>query len=293
MRLLLLVVLPVPLLPRPLLASSVGKVEGLQVPAWVQWKDITLPVMVGMELKPGDRLITGNSARLLLRLEEGSLVKLGENASFTIASWSPPSKKREVLKGFLKVLCGAFRFTTTALSKQYRREIDVQVASAVAGIRGTDIWGKAEPTRDIVLLIEGQVTVTRGEDEPVVLDTPLTFYETPKHKPALPVAKVDPEQLKKWASETELTPGQGILRSDGRWVVSLASVRNMTAITDQLQVLNKDGYPAEIETVNLDGEIWHRLVIKGVSSKSEAASLIERMQERESFKEAWKYLQKQ
>jgi hypothetical protein len=267
-------------------------VEGLQAPAWVQWQGVTMPVMVGMVLKTDDRIITGKSARLLLRLEDGSLVKLGENASFTIASWSPPPQKRDAFKGFLKVLQGAFRFTTTALSKRFRREIDVQVASAVAGIRGTDIWGKASPTRDIVLLIEGKVTVTRGEDKPVILDEPLTLYEAPKYKPALPVAKVDPEQLKKWAAETELTPGQGILRSNGRWVVSLASVRNLAAIADTLQTLNKDGYPAEVETVNLDGETWHRLVIKGVSSKREAASLIERMQKIALFKDAWKYLPK-
>ena|GEM_PF-3900617 len=159
-------------------------------------------------------------------------------------------------------------------------------------IRGTDIWGKASPERDIVLLIEGQVTVTRGQDEPVILDEPLTFYEALKKKPALPVAKVDPAQLKKWAAETELTPGQGILRSDGRWVVSLASVRNRSAIADLLHTLNKDGYPAEIETVNLEGETWHRLVIKGVSSKREAASLIDRMQKVALFKDAWKYLPK-
>ncbi|CAD7837869.1 MAG: sporulation-like protein [Olavius algarvensis Delta 4 endosymbiont] len=292
MRLLLLVVLLLPLWPQPLFAVSVGKVEGLQAPAWVQWQGVTLPVMVGMAIKPGDRLFTGKSARLLLRMEEGSLVKLGENASFTVASWSAPPKKRDVYKGFLKVLRGAFRFTTTALSKRHRRAIDVQVASAVAGIRGTDLWGKASPTRDIVLLIEGKVTITRGADEPVILDEPLTFYEAPKNKAALPVAKVDPEQLKKWAAETELTPGQGILSSDGRWVVSLASVRNLTAITDRLHVLNKDGYPAEIETVNLDGETWHRLVIKGVSSKREATSLIERMQEVALFKDAWQYYQK-
>jgi len=288
----MLVVLLLPLWPRPLFAISLGKVEALQVPAWVQWQDVTMPVMVGMELKPGDRLFTGESGRLLLRLEEGSLVKLGENARFTIASWSPPSNKQAVFKGLLKVLQGAFRFTTTALSKRHRREVDVQVASAVAGIRGTDIWGKAAPTRDIVLLIEGKVTVTRGEDDPVVLDEPLTFYEAPKNKPALPVAKVDPEQLQKWAAETELTPGQGVLRPDGRWVASLASVRNLTTITDLLQKLNQDGYPAEIETVNLDGETWHRLVIKGVSSRLEAAGLIERMQKVALFKDAWEYLQK-
>jgi len=292
MRLLLLVVLLLPLWPRPLFAISVGKVEALQVPAWVQWKDVTMPVMVGMELKPGDHLFTGKSGRLLLRLEEGSLVKLGENASFTIASWSPPPKKQAAFKGFLKVLQGAFRFTTTALSKRHRREVEVQVASAVAGIRGTDIWGKASPTRDIVLLIEGKVTVTRGGDEPVVLDEPLTFYAAPKDKPALPVAKVDPEQLKIWAAETELTPGQGVLRPDGRWVASLASVRNLASITDQLQTLNQEGYPAEIETVNLDGETWHRLVIKGVGSRQEAAGLIERMQKVGLFKDAWEYLQK-
>jgi hypothetical protein len=44
-----------------------------------------------------------------------------------------------------------------------------------AGIRGTDLWGKADATRDIVCLIEGRITVERERDR-FVMDQPKRLY---------------------------------------------------------------------------------------------------------------------
>lgn len=54
-----------------------------------------------MVFEAGDRLITGRSARLLLRLKEGSHVKLGENTDFKVATFSTPKKRKRCIQGFL------------------------------------------------------------------------------------------------------------------------------------------------------------------------------------------------
>lgn len=42
------------------------------------------PLLPGAALRSGDRVITGGGARALLRMSEGSAVKLGENATFAV-----------------------------------------------------------------------------------------------------------------------------------------------------------------------------------------------------------------
>jgi hypothetical protein len=64
-----------------------------------------------MALKAGDTLSTGPGSRLLLKLSEGSLVKLGGNASLELRELEPSAS---LFKAALGVLQGAFRFTTAA-----------------------------------------------------------------------------------------------------------------------------------------------------------------------------------
>ena len=54
-------------------------VVAVQMPAWVERDGVVAPVAPGMALTARDALRTGPNARLLLRLAEGSAVKLGEN----------------------------------------------------------------------------------------------------------------------------------------------------------------------------------------------------------------------
>ena len=69
----------------------------------------------------------------------------------------------------LDVVSGAFRFTTRAVHKfRGERDVRVKLAATTAGIRGTDLWGKSEPTRDIFCLVEGSITPVPADPANVV-----------------------------------------------------------------------------------------------------------------------------
>src|SRR6056297_2801682 len=191
-------------------AREAGMVEGLQSPAWIERQGAIVPVVPGMMLRPADRLRTGSGGRLLLRLAEGSHVRLGENARFHLARLAPPTEPGGPFAGLLKVAKGAFRFTTTLLSRSHRRNLDIRVAAVTAGILGTDIWGRASPDEDIVCLIEGDITVGRDGAPTVTMNEPLSFYMAPTEGPPKALARVSEEQLAEWAKQTELTAGQGV-----------------------------------------------------------------------------------
>ncbi|MGH8706319.1 MAG: FecR domain-containing protein, partial [Burkholderiales bacterium] len=123
------------------LAAPAAVVEGIQMPAWVERDGMRIPLTVAMELKPGDRLLTGGDSRVLIRLAEGSIVKLGENGMLLLAELDP--RRDGVFQAVMRVAEGAFRFTTEALAKQRRRDVRISVATVTAGIRGTDLWGRS------------------------------------------------------------------------------------------------------------------------------------------------------
>ena len=192
------------------LAAPNAVVEAVQSPAWVERDGAKIPLQPGMELKDHDQLRTGANSRLLLKTADGSAVKLGENGALALDSME--MRKDNVYQAAMKVTEGAFRFTTTALAAKYRgkREVNITVATVTAGIRGTDLWGKAASDRDIVCLIEGKIEVQRGQDRPVTMDQPMSFYIAPKNQPPLPVAPVSRQQLDQWALETETQAGKGV-----------------------------------------------------------------------------------
>jgi hypothetical protein len=103
---------------------------------------------------------TGPGARAYLMLAEGSRVKLGEAARFSLHTQSMQPEKS--FRGALDVVAGAFRFTTGKLKKTLPREVAIRVGTATIGIRGTDIWGKTDKDGDLVALIEGRIEITRA-----------------------------------------------------------------------------------------------------------------------------------
>ena len=122
-------------------------VEGVQMPAWVERDGARVPLAPGASLRSNDTLRTGADARLLVKLADGSAVKLGENAQLRLTTIE--TRKDSVFVSVMNVAQGAFRFTTEILARARRRDVSVTVATVTAGIRGTDLWGKAAADRDI------------------------------------------------------------------------------------------------------------------------------------------------
>jgi hypothetical protein len=252
-------------------AISNAVVEAVQMPAWVERGGAKIPLAPGMELRGTDQLRTGTNAKLLLKMGEGSLVKLGEGGALRLDQLA--EGKDKVFTAALNVLRGAFRFTTAVAQKQRRRNINITIATVTAGIRGTDVWGKAAADRDIVCLIEGRIEVQLGQDQPFMMDQALSFYIAPKNAPPLPVAPVDPEQLRQWATETDIAAGTGAARRGGRWKVIAASTDTQEDALKLYDALRAAGYAAEIRPATAGEKRVYDVRLAQLPSKSDADAL--------------------
>jgi hypothetical protein len=255
-------------------AQPAAVVEGVQMPAWIERSEAGAPVRrfpaaPGMELKAGDQLRTGAGSRLLLKLSEGSLVKLGENGVLRLAELAPT---KDLFKAALGVLEGAFRFTTDAVAKNRRRDINIHVSQVTAGIRGTDLWGKSAPNRQIVCLIEGKIEVGAPNETPVVMDQPRQFYQRTNDQTA-PVGFVEPAQLTEWAKETEIEAGKGGARRGGRWKVNLATFDNQNDALKVYDQVRDAGYAAQVFPAMEGDKRVYTVRIRNLPLKIEADSL--------------------
>lgn len=260
-------------------------VDTVQMPAWLERNGQNRPLAVGMEVKNGDRIRTGANARVYLQLTEGSTVKLGENARLGFYSHSLQPAK--VFKGALDVLSGAFRFTTAAANRpRSQRDVAIRVGTATVGIHGTDVWGKTDAERDLVLLIEGRIEVRHG-DMTLEMGEPLISFSVPKNAAAQPVASVDPEQVKRWALETETVPGQGVARQGGEWHVLLACVATQPEALGIYDTAHEAGYAAQIHVRHpgerKTGEWQYEVFLAQLGSQQEAATLARKVAQQLGF----------
>ena len=261
--------------------QSGAVVDGVQMPAWLERDGKRVPLAPGMELRAGDRVLSGAGARVAVRLSEGSVVKLGENGRLVFSEINP---SKDLFKATLQVLEGAFRFTTDLVGKGRKREVNVRVPQVTAGIRGTDFWGRARGDRQIICLIEGALEVTADGEAPVRMDQPLQFFQRDKGK-TLPVGKVDAKQIEQWGRETEIETGKGAARRGGRFAVELATLDNQSgagAIGKQLQ---EAGYPAQVVQRKEGDKITYTVRIRQLPSREEAQALANQLKGRFGVKQ--------
>jgi len=246
-------------------------VTGVQMPAWLDRDGKSQPLTPGEQLRNGDSIRTGANSRVLVKMGEGSAVKLGENAQLKLENLG--KRKDNLFTATLDVAAGAFRFTTDLLSKLRRREVDVKIATITAGIRGTDLWGKATSEKDLVCLLEGKITVAHANDAPVAMNDANTFYVVPKDAAPLPIAPVDAAKLAQWSLETEISSGTGAVRSGGKWKVTLAVADTEDGAFAVYDAVRAAGYAAEIYPTGTPEKRQYRVRISQLPSKAEAQQL--------------------
>jgi hypothetical protein len=240
-------------------------VEAVQYPAWLERGGAAVPLTPGTALRPQDQLRTGPNARVQIKMGEGSTVKLGENARFSIDR----SDDRGTFRAALSVITGAFRFTTDAIRKYQRRDISIKVKNVTAGIRGTDLWGKSTDARDIVCLLEGKIAVGSEGHPTVTLDQPLDFYQRPRD--GVPsVAKVDEKQIAEWAKETEMSSDAAGARMGGSWAVTVAAFPSRDDALQLNRRVRSSGYPSVVRA----REGAFLVEIGGLAGESEARALM-------------------
>ena len=274
----LLLALLLPILAASVQAAAPAVVESVTSPAWVTRNGMRTPMAPGRVIDTGEVVVTGAGARVLLRLEDGSRVKLGENARFFVADAARKGGDGGLFQATLRVVTGAFRFTTAAVAKlAMKREIDIRLPTVTAGIRGTDLWGKATEDREFIALIEGKIGVRRDGGEEVILDRPLSVFDAPKGAPTPPVSPIEQALLARYAQETEIQPGTGSLSAGGKWKVQAVSSAEEATALAAYDRLRDAGYPAEIDPKGRGKALTYRVRVAGLASNVEAAALAVRL----------------
>lgn len=225
-----------------------ARIEAVQWPAWVVRDGNRYPVQAGEELQASDRLVTGHKARLLLRLSDGSAVKVGEQAEVGLDALA---RKDGVLEAAIEVGKGAFRFTTGLFAKVLgRRDVQVKVSTLTIGVRGTDLWGKADGG-GLVLLIEGRIAVAQAGGEAQEIATPMEYLLAPEGKAAVR-RTAEAAQVAAWAKETELDSARPAGRSAGRHAATIVVAENEAEALAMRETLRNEGYPVRLRP--LEGE---------------------------------------
>src|SRR5262245_1110676 len=257
-------------------------VEGTVSPAWVERAGgpERVPLAPGMTLENRDRVVTGAGSRALLKLADGSAIKLGENAVLNLDGLAQKrdDRARRLVTASLDVVQGAFRFTTGIFSKLgFERDVTIRVSTVTAGIRGTDLWGKSDSERDIVCLLEGRISVNHAQTGEITMAEPLTFFVAPRQQAPLPVDKVAKAQVLQWAAQTELDAVAGAVRRGGRVRVDVRTATDRQAALRDYDALRRAGIPAVIPPVQSAGRNEYRVRIANLASERDAQAVAEKV----------------
>lgn len=256
-------------------AAPQAVVDAVLAPAWRERAGRVEPLAPGMELKSRDRVRTGEGARVYLRLADGSAVKLGENGDLLAERLGP--REKQFFSAALDVAKGAFRFTTDRLGRLSQRDVSIRVATVTAGIRGTDLWGKTEPERDFVCLLEGRITVSHENGDTREMTEALTFYAALRGQPPKGIERADPETVKRWAAETEIASGAGAMRRGGRWKVVLGDADSQEGALDLYDRARQAGYAAAISARREGEGFRYRVFLRNLTTRTEAEALATRI----------------
>jgi len=252
-------------------AGEIGLVENVQAPAWLQRESQITPLAAGIQLQNNDRILTGTQARVLLKLNEGSTVKLGQNATFALQDIDTGIERDGVYRGVLNVIKGAFRFTTGVLSKGSRhREINVKLGTITAGIRGTDIWGIVDDQKDLVALLEGKIEVSHTSGVAEILTEPLSVFTANINQPPSPVSQVTLPIVTALAKETNLIENAGATKANGIWHVNLGAYNSQQASELAGNMYREQGYDIQTRQFKYNNHERYQLYLDHFASRAEA-----------------------
>jgi len=250
-------------------------VEAVQMPCWVERAGQRLPVAPGDTVTTADEVRTGAQAGIVLRLPEGSLVRLGEKSRLGVPWMEAREREGRVqVQSELKLFDGFFRFATSAVSKAVgERQVQVALRTATIGIRGTDFWSMTDEEHDAACIFEGRIALDTRDQGALTLDQPTAFWARFFQRPVQPVGNATPQQLNTFLNSTELTPGRGIALAGGRWRVVAFSGRDARAALQVGGRLRGEGYPARL--ITRGGE--HVVQIADLASEADAQSVLTRI----------------
>lgn len=279
-------------------------VHGVVPPAWIERGNQILPLRPESVILEGDVLRTGRGGRVEADLPDGSAVKLGAAATLGLEQARMQRVgDADVFDAALDLVKGAFRFTTHAFGAQRKRDVRIKVGVVTAGIRGTDLVIVADEQGSKIMLLEGRIELSGGSmAAPVMMERPNS---------AMPIDPVMvmrdglmqhlsmshdemPAMLGEMEAMTGMSAGSGMLMMDAAmggqppaWDVVVMSLRDPATAARVASDLERAGWPVEVVSAEVAGNLWHRIAVPGFHSKGEALGFVQRVEGEAGIHSAW------
>jgi hypothetical protein len=224
-------------------ARPAGFVAAVRAEANVVRSGETLKARVGMEVREGDKLVTGRKGRLKVLFSDDAILALGSDTEVVLARhlFERGTKSRSRITR-IELVTGTLRALVQKMVGGSRADFSVHTSSAVAGVRGTEFVLIARPDDTRLVTLSGDVDLASGSDRKVrVAAGESSRVESGgEAAPATRVAQAELMALRR-ATDTEQRPAALA------WNLNVAS-------SDRLVVTNGTVSMAPDEGLELDRE---------------------------------------
>jgi len=189
--------------------DAVGRVDAIKGKGEIKRGSLRLGIVADENLFEGDVVETSDASLVRVILTDNTILSMGPKTSITIADMKVTDESRNV---GLKLLVGQFWAKIEKWTGGGESKWEVELPTAVAGIRGTTLWGSVED--DTVCSIEGNVEVVSTKTKP-----------KKKRK-----ARVKPKRLKSMQCVTDMGKGKTRLlkKTKKRWKKVKAAMDSIT-----------------------------------------------------------------
>lgn len=180
----------------PALADeSVGKVSLIKGRASVLQQASVINLVVGAPVYNGARILTGNGARVRLKMLDDTAIILGANTEFVVSDYRYDAAA-DAGRASLELVRGFFRAITGRITKRNNAPFTLKMASLTLGVRGTDFWGEQHPNLAQIALISGRSIIVSTRAGSVEITSPLYGTRvTSADKPPEPPYRWSDEEL--------------------------------------------------------------------------------------------------
>jgi hypothetical protein len=120
----------------------------------------TRPLVINSDIYFKDRCHSGEGARLQVTLKDGTQLTLSEHSTLVVDEFIyDPYRWRFDLS--IRVVKGAFLYVGGLIDKETDANVRIRTPLAAIGIRGTTVWGGPIDNGYGIIVLSGEVTVTR------------------------------------------------------------------------------------------------------------------------------------
>jgi hypothetical protein len=182
--------------------ASIAVVEAVEGEATVLHDSQKLAAAPGFRLKAGDGLETGTPGKMRVRLTDDSVLAIGAGTKLALSQLVADEVSRS---GRIDVALGRFWLNVSTWTGTGSSSYEVATPNAVAGVRGTTLWGDTDV--DAICALEGTVEVRSARDVTLTAAT-ITAGNCASRLSKGELAPLTPtsEQLQKFLDEVLIRP---------------------------------------------------------------------------------------